>query len=47
MSGRCQGCGMALVTLRDGLERMLKQAVPEIETIVDTTDHRAGQNPYC
>ena len=47
MSGRCQGCGMALVTLRDGLERMLKQAVPEIEAIVDTTDHRAGQNPYC
>ena len=47
MSGRCQGCGMALVTIRDGLERMLKQAVPEIEAIVDTTDHRAGQNPYC
>jgi Fe/S biogenesis protein NfuA len=46
MSGRCQGCGMALVTLRDGLERMLKQAVPEIETIVDLTDHRSGRDPY-
>jgi Fe/S biogenesis protein NfuA len=47
LSGRCQGCGMALVTLRDGLERLLRQAVPEIERIVDVTDHRAGQNPYC
>jgi Fe/S biogenesis protein NfuA len=47
MSGGCQGCGMATVTLRQGLERMLKQAVPEIECIVDVTDHRAGQNPYC
>jgi Fe-S cluster biogenesis protein NfuA len=47
LSGRCQGCGMAPVTLRDGLERMLRQAVPEIERIVDVTDHRAGQNPYC
>lgn len=47
MSGRCQGCGMATVTLREGLERMLRLAVPEIERIVDVTDHRAGQNPYC
>jgi Fe/S biogenesis protein NfuA len=47
MSGRCQGCGMALVTLKEGLERMLRQAVPEIERVVDVTDHRAGQNPYC
>lgn len=47
MSGRCQGCGMAVVTLREGLERMLREAVPEIERVVDVTDHRAGQNPYC
>jgi Fe/S biogenesis protein NfuA len=47
MSGSCQGCGMAVVTLRAGLERMLKQAIPEIQTIVDVTDHGAGQNPYC
>jgi 3-isopropylmalate/(R)-2-methylmalate dehydratase small subunit len=46
MSGRCQGCGMALVTLRQGVERRLKQAVPEIESLVDVTDHTAGLNPY-
>ena len=46
LSGRCQGCGLAVVTLREGLERMLKEAVPEIERVVDVTDHRAGQNPY-
>lgn len=46
MSGRCQGCGLAGVTLREGVERMLRQAVPEIESIVDMTDHGAGLNPY-
>jgi Fe/S biogenesis protein NfuA len=46
MNGRCQGCGMATVTLRERLERMLRQAVPEIERIVDVTEHRAGRNPY-
>lgn len=46
MSGGCQGCGMARVTLRQGVERMLRQAIPEIGEIVDVTDHAAGENPY-
>lgn len=46
MSGGCQGCGMARVTLRQGVERMLRQALPEIVDIVDVTDHTAGANPY-
>lgn len=46
MSGGCQGCGMARVTLRQGVERMLLQAVPEIQGIVDVTDHASGTNPY-
>jgi Fe/S biogenesis protein NfuA len=46
MSGGCQGCGMAGVTLRQGVERMLKEAIPEIESVVDVTDHRAGANPF-
>ncbi len=46
MSGGCQGCGMARVTLRQGVERMLRQAVPEIGEIVDITDHDSGENPY-
>lgn len=46
MSGGCQGCGMAKVTLKQGVERMLTEAVPEVEGIVDVTDHAAGTDPY-
>jgi len=46
MGGGCQGCGMADVTLRQGIERALRQEVPEIAGIVDVTDHAAGSNPY-
>ncbi|MDZ7344685.1 MAG: iron-sulfur cluster assembly accessory protein [candidate division KSB1 bacterium] len=44
--GGCQGCGMVDVTLRQGIEAMIKQAVPEVEQIIDTTDHAGGVNPY-
>lgn len=46
MLGGCQGCGMASVTLSDSVERMVKQAVPEIASVVDITRHGAGTNPY-
>lgn len=46
MSGGCQGCGMAAVTLKQGIERMLTEALPEIRGVVDVTDHTAGANPY-
>ncbi len=46
MGGGCQGCGMADVTLRQGIEGMLAQHVPEIRGIVDITDHTSGANPY-
>ena len=46
MGGGCQGCGMASVTLMQGVESMLKEQVPEIRTVLDTTDHAAGKNPY-
>ncbi|HSH45191.1 MAG TPA: NifU family protein [Longimicrobiales bacterium] len=46
LGGGCQGCGMARVTLKQGVEKMLKEAVPEIRGIVDVTDHAAGANPY-
>lgn len=46
MGGGCQGCGMADVTLRQGIEVLLKERVPEIRGIVDVTDHSAGTNPY-
>ena len=46
MGGGCQGCGMADVTLRQGIEGMLAQLVPEVRGIVDITDHASGSNPY-
>ena len=44
--GGCQGCGMADVTLKQGIEVMIKESVPEIEEIYDVTDHANGKNPY-
>jgi Fe-S cluster biogenesis protein NfuA len=46
MGGGCQGCGMADVTLRQGIEGMLAQNIPEVRGIVDITDHTSGANPY-
>lgn len=46
MSGGCQGCASAQLTLRQGVEQMIRAAVPEIRRIVDVTDHAAGENPY-
>lgn len=46
LGGGCQGCSMASVTLKQGVERMIRTAVPQIEQVVDTTDHAGGTNPY-
>jgi len=46
LGGGCQGCGMATVTLSQGIERAIIQAVPEITNVVDVTDHQSGTNPY-
>ena len=46
LGGGCQGCGMADVTLKEGIVVAIKGAVPEIEDVLDTTDHAAGENPY-
>ena len=46
LSGGCQGCAVAKVTLRQGIETTLVQAVPEITKVVDVTDHQSGTNPY-
>jgi Fe/S biogenesis protein NfuA len=44
--GGCQGCGMAQVTLRQGIERALLENIPELTSVVDVTDHESGENPY-
>ena len=46
LSGGCQGCGMASVTLTQGIEVVIKESVPEITKVVDVTDHASGENPY-
>ena len=46
LMGGCQGCGMASVTLSQGIEVAIRDAVPEIRSVVDVTDHAAGTNPY-
>ena len=46
MSGGCQGCAASSVTLRQGLEVVLRRVAPEIVDIVDTTDHAAGEKPF-
>ena len=44
--GGCQGCGLASVTLRQGIEQILRQMIPDLGQIVDVTDHAAGSDPY-
>jgi Fe-S cluster biogenesis protein NfuA len=46
MMGGCQGCGMARVTLQEGVEVALKKAIPAVKGVRDITDHAAGANPY-
>ncbi|CAN5755835.1 hypothetical protein BH24ACT5_BH24ACT5_21240 [soil metagenome] len=46
LSGGCAGCGMATVTLSQGIEVAIFESVPEITRVIDVTDHAAGTNPY-
>lgn len=46
LGGGCQGCGMADVTLKQGIEAFILEAVPGITAVRDSTDHDAGTNPY-
>lgn len=46
MGGGCQGCNMANVTLKQGIEAAVLEYVPEIAEVRDTTDHASGDNPY-
>ena len=46
LEGACQGCGMADVTLKQGVVKEIKALVPAIGTVLDVTDHAGGANPY-
>jgi len=45
-AGGCQGCGMASVTLSQGIESTIRSLIPEITKVLDVTDHSSGENPY-
>ena len=46
LGGGCAGCGMASVTLSQGIEVTLRELIPEVTRVVDVTDHASGTNPY-
>jgi Fe/S biogenesis protein NfuA len=46
LGGGCQGCGLAQVTLGQGIEVAIKEAIPEVLRVVDVTDHASGENPF-
>ena len=46
MGGGCQGCAASAATLREGIQRSIKDAIPEVNDVIDATDHDAGENPF-
>ncbi len=46
LMGGCQGCGLAAMTLSQGIERILTESIPELVGVVDVTDHASGTDPY-
>ena len=44
--GGCHGCGMVDMTLKHGVEARIRELIPEVEEVIDTTDHTAGENPF-
>jgi Fe-S cluster biogenesis protein NfuA len=46
LEGGCQGCSLAEVTVRQGIEPMLRARVPGIVGVADATDHAAGREPF-
>lgn len=46
MGGGCQGCAASAATLREGIQRSIKDAIPEVNDVIDATDHSAGENPF-
>lgn len=46
LSGGCQGCSSSTATLKDGIEKLVKEQYPDIIGVIDLTDHDSGNNPY-
>lgn len=46
LGGGCQGCSMSRMTITEGIQSTMKAAIPEVNDVVDATDHSAGENPF-
>ncbi len=46
MGGGCHGCSMSRMTMLDGVQTMLSEAIPAVKAVKDLTDHATGENPY-
>ena len=46
LDGGCQGCSLAEVTIRQGIEPMLRARLPAFTGLIDVTDHEAGTDPF-
>ena len=46
LEGGCQGCSLAEVTIRQGIEPLLRARLPQLTGLVDVTDHEAGTEPF-
>jgi Fe-S cluster biogenesis protein NfuA len=46
LGGGCQGCQSASMTLKMGIEKVIREKIPQVGEILDTTDHASGRNPY-
>src|SRR5699024_8510668 len=46
MGGGCQGCGLAKLTLTEGIKATIESKIDEIREVIDITDHNAGENPF-
>ena len=46
MGGGCQGCSASAATLTEGIQRSIKEQIPEVLEVVDATDHASGENPF-
>jgi Fe/S biogenesis protein NfuA len=45
-SGGCQGCSASTATVKNGIDRLIREEFPTVTEIIDVTDHDAGENPY-
>jgi Fe-S cluster biogenesis protein NfuA len=46
LEGGCQGCSLAEVTIRQGVEPLLRARLPGVTGVIDVTDHEAGTDPF-